>query len=146
MNHDDIKNNLSGYHDHELTADQAALVERHLDGCSECRQDLSHLQRLSAIVAPLTGIEDTEQFVQRVMARLPEPAPTFWESLQAWWRIPALAMAALLVVSMSTQKSDSTLSTGSLLCGDKVSAAVKHLCSDDAEHADELMDLVWGNS
>ena len=146
MNHDDAKNALPAYHDHELTSDQAERVEHHLGSCPDCRNDLADLQHLSNIVVPLAGIEDTEQFVQRVMARLPELTPSFWEQVLAWWKIPALATSALLLISVATQRTDSAPSTSSLLCGDNISAAVKHLCSDDTAHSDELMNLVWGES
>ena len=79
------------------------------------------------------------------MARLPEATPSFWESILAWWKAPALAMSALLIVSMGIQQSESVPSTNSLLCGDAASVAVKHLCADDTAHSDELLNLVWGD-
>jgi anti-sigma factor RsiW len=145
MNHDDAQQILHEYHDGELTADQAEHVGRHVENCVECRDDLAGLQRVSALVAPLASIEDTEQFVQRVMARLPEPAPSFWRQVSIWWKVPALAMCALFLVVVGEQRGESMPSTRALLCGDNNSAAVKHLCSDDTAHSDELMNLVWGD-
>ncbi len=77
MNHDDADKKLPAYHDGELAPDEAERVEHHLSSCSDCRDNLADLQRLAAIVAPLVSIEDTEQFVQCVMARLPEPTLSF---------------------------------------------------------------------
>lgn len=145
MNHDEIKNELPAYHDHELPADRIAQLEQHVFQCSECQSQLTELQHLSSIVAPLAGIEDTEQFIARVMNRLPEPRRYFWQTMSGWWRVPALAGLALLLVSITTQRTDTPPTTSSLLCSGTSSTAVKHLCSDDTAHPDELMNLVWGD-
>ncbi len=145
MNHADIKNALPSYHDGELTPDGAEQMEHHLGICADCRADLAELQHLTAEFTARQGEAEinTDLFVQRVMARLPQPTPSMWQHLSSWWKIPALAMCALFLFSIGPEWADAPPTTSAVLCNDG-SVAVSHLCSDDTAHTDELLNLMWG--
>jgi anti-sigma factor (TIGR02949 family) len=85
-----IQEYFSAYLDGELPDDQAALVARHLEVCSHCRQEYQAWQQLwdSLAAEPVHAPKD---LAARVIARLPGRA-------QPWWR--HLALAASLVIGI----------------------------------------------
>lgn len=92
MDHDELRDLLTEYHDGELSPEKRGEVERHLQSCRECGGELGRLRRLARLFkrpAPAS-----EEFVRGVLARLPaetgEPSPALWRP----WLAPALAMAA----------------------------------------------------
>ena len=46
MNHNEIKNLLSAYHDGELTGKKKKEVEKHIQSCPECQKELDMFHRL----------------------------------------------------------------------------------------------------
>jgi anti-sigma factor RsiW len=128
-----------------LPAGQAKQVELHLGTCPACRSELAELQHISAIVAPLTHLQDTEQFVQRVLARLPEPPMSLWEQVSGWWRVPAFAFAALAIMFMGPSLVESKPTSLEVLCSASDDSSVAALCDDSVE-PDELMNLMWSES
>jgi predicted anti-sigma-YlaC factor YlaD len=49
MNCDKIKELLAGYQDGELDAEQLEKVQKHLDGCSDCRAELTRLEKVKEV-------------------------------------------------------------------------------------------------
>ena len=51
MNCEQIRELLAGYQDGELDNDQRQRVEKHLEGCAECREDLAQLEKVKEVTA-----------------------------------------------------------------------------------------------
>ena len=68
----DCQNELiHAYHDGELSPQQRADVEAHLNDCDDCRELLADLRRISQLVAAAPMAEVTAQAMKRMQ--------------QAWW-------------------------------------------------------------
>lgn len=53
MNCSQVQDVLSAFHDRELSSDQVADVERHLDGCQSCSQMLADIRKLAGLASQL---------------------------------------------------------------------------------------------
>lgn len=51
MNCEQIRELLAGYQDGELDNERRQRVERHLEGCTECREDLAQLEKVKEVTA-----------------------------------------------------------------------------------------------
>jgi predicted anti-sigma-YlaC factor YlaD len=49
MSCEKIKELLAGYQDGELDAAQLEMVQKHLDGCSDCRAELARLEKVKEV-------------------------------------------------------------------------------------------------
>jgi anti-sigma factor RsiW len=104
---------LNDYVDGTLTADDRTGVERHLDGCAECRKTVDELRRIKETSAALQPIAPPERAWGRIRADLaremparptrsaeapvvPQPAPR-----SAWPSWLAAAATVLLAVGIS---------------------------------------------
>ena len=89
------------YHYGELTDPERVEVERHLQRCPACRDELAELQRLLAAV-PASGIEltpaEVERFSSRVMERLPSRRRSHLSRPMLGW---SLAGAAVLLITFN---------------------------------------------
>lgn len=101
MDCESINNQLSAYMDGELSPRQAAKVQRHVANCPRCREDLSELQSVRALLSNATHAQpspgfwtDTLQHIRSVTERPPARRPgAFW--------LPARATAALAVFTVA---------------------------------------------
>ncbi|MFA6030478.1 MAG: zf-HC2 domain-containing protein [Elusimicrobiota bacterium] len=101
MEHDDLKARLSEYLDGELPEAERSAVEAHLTGCPSCREEVREwtLLRGKLFQVPARpAAAETEVFVRRLMARLPEEEAGEEAPLDYRWLMPALgfSFAALL--------------------------------------------------
>lgn len=101
---------LSAYADNEaLTHEQRVSIEHHLSGCHACRDELTSLQTVSALLADLPAVEAPRSFrltpadVRMDAPPAPEPIP-----IEPWiirnqsrFRWAGLAAAVLLVMVIS---------------------------------------------
>lgn len=62
---------------------------------------------------------ETEAFVHKVMSRLDETAPTPLHWPGFWWKVPAMAMAAFIIMVFSPQPNGNSLSTEAILLCDR---------------------------
>jgi anti-sigma factor RsiW len=87
---------LSLYLDGELSASDVSQLERHLEICERCREELASFRELSGVLA--TQPEPDPFFLTRVRARRDEELGT--GSVQVWRRLAVrllpLAAAALI--------------------------------------------------
>lgn len=96
MEHEKIIEALSEYRDGALSAAGRESVSRHLSGCAECSSVLSDWERLSKAFLrrpPAPTPFQTEAFVARVTARLPDAAPGPLAWLTGRWLVPALGLS-----------------------------------------------------
>ena len=66
---------LSEYLDGELSAEDRAQLETHLEGCPECRQTLEELQQVAQRAAALEDSPPAESLWPGIAVRLEEAAP-----------------------------------------------------------------------
>lgn len=91
---------LSRYIDDELTGSEASSVEKHLESCAACREELASFRELSHVISTTT--EPDPFFVSRFRARRDEVLGQdatwlFWRRLAV--RLMPLAAAALLAAA-----------------------------------------------
>lgn len=87
-----VTNWLEAYHDGELDQIRTRLVEKHLDQCPACQQELAELQALSACLQESPAASDLmpeNQFVTQVNLQLSRrPDQTAWQKgLETAWRL-----------------------------------------------------------
>jgi anti-sigma factor RsiW len=115
---------LSAYLDGELPPEQAASVERHLHGCTECSRELAIMNMLGGAMRGMTTQRPRRSVWDGVHRRITQPAgwlllvagAAIWAGLAmlAWWRaeltaewIAATGVAAgliLLLVSLGYEQ------------------------------------------
>jgi hypothetical protein len=64
---------LSAYADGELTVDERAAVDAHLDGCGACRHELEATRRAKAWVSDLPAVEAPFGFLERMLLDPSQP-------------------------------------------------------------------------
>jgi len=95
--HEWVEESLSAYIDEELSAEEKARLERHLQECQACTESLSTLQKTVALVKELPAVPAPRSFAVRpspVRARPRITAPGWGYGLLKG----ATALAALLLV------------------------------------------------
>ena len=60
----DYKDLMMGYLDNELSDEQRRQFEEHLDGCSECKDELKEFRKLKAITDEVTLVEPEDRIWQ----------------------------------------------------------------------------------
>ncbi len=60
----DYKDLMMGYLDNELSDEQKRQFEEHLDGCSECTDELEEFRKLKAITDEVTLVEPEDRIWQ----------------------------------------------------------------------------------
>lgn len=92
--------------DADLSPEQLQRVERHVESCSGCGQQVAALRALIGDVAAGPEIQlDTAAHVDAVMARLDEPVkPAHGTRLALWGGLFAAAAALVLVVSVQGEQ------------------------------------------
>ncbi|MDQ7828689.1 MAG: zf-HC2 domain-containing protein [Armatimonadota bacterium] len=105
MTHDRIGRQLSAYLDRELTPEEARAVERHLDGCPACREELEALRQTRALLRALPERPLPEDFwpeLRRTLQREAAPRTRGLPAVRAWLDAirarPAPALAVVAVV------------------------------------------------
>ncbi|MBI2528037.1 MAG: zf-HC2 domain-containing protein [Candidatus Rokubacteria bacterium] len=98
----DAREHFSALLDEALAGQERAAVDRHLEGCAECRQELGRFQRTVALIHGLAPARAPVGFVDRVLAAA---RPTSWHErvgrrlLGPWRQRVPLGAAALLLVA-----------------------------------------------
>lgn len=70
MNHKYFQQLLSSYLDHEASADEKLQIERHLEGCDECKGRLQIFEAVKAHVHSGGDVELSGNFSQSVVRRI----------------------------------------------------------------------------
>lgn len=146
LNEDDLVLHYYG----ELGASAAAGVERHLQGCADCQESFSRLERLMAAVDALPEPVPHAGFERTVWARLePSLAPPRrgWLSWFAFSPAPlALATAIVVLVAAAFFAGRLTTDRGTRTVASSEQFRERVLLADVGEHLDRsqmmLVDLV----
>lgn len=105
MNHEEGGLLLSALVDNELSPQERARIEGHLQACMECRSELASLRRAKALLAAAPRRAMPSELVAAIEARV-EGRATSWAWLRGFVSAPrlwapagALALAALLMTA-----------------------------------------------
>jgi anti-sigma factor RsiW len=89
---------LSAYHDGELTVEQHDVVARHLAWCQACARQLAQLRQMSAFIASRSPDGLSQIAMKRLHSKLDE---VIERGLVRWaWEVSGIAAAILLVGSI----------------------------------------------
>lgn len=146
MDHDLMKERLGEFLDGEMSPEEGRAFSGHLAACAECRALRAEWERLRGVffaAGPAPAAEETERFVARVMARLPEPeaagAPSSLPEFR--WLVPALGLSfAALALSFAPLLEQPEDPPSALLLEDSRSPEVaRWMSSPEAETPDEAL-------
>lgn len=70
MNCDQVRTKLDGYVENELATDERAAVEHHLETCSACRQRLTGLQQITALLYQIPAETPAPDLTGRIVATI----------------------------------------------------------------------------
>ncbi|MGQ0644356.1 MAG: anti-sigma factor family protein [Elusimicrobiota bacterium] len=73
MDHEAMQEKVFQLHDGELSPAEQAEARRHLEACASCRADLDAWKKTAVVFFPAARAQASEEFVERVMARIEEP-------------------------------------------------------------------------
>lgn len=93
---------IADYLDHDLSVEDARVVERHLDGCAACRMLVADLRAVRSAAFTLDRREPPADLWPRLQARLQaEPAPSLlaWPNTPGAWATWLAAAATLLLAT-----------------------------------------------
>ena len=90
--------NLSAYIDQQLTASDRARVERHLQACEACQQELAALRRTIALVSQAPRVHAPRSFALPRTMQPVQARQRRWEGLFAVARTAAVVASALMLV------------------------------------------------
>jgi len=100
-----IQAELSAYADGELAAPLRAEIEKHLESCPQCQQELSELKTLAIGMTALPKLRPAPGFladVRRKIARGDKPEPMTWQDYlfrPFWLKVP-LELAAIIAIAV----------------------------------------------
>ena len=101
MNCDKVKELLWAYLENKTTAEEAAEIETHLEGCAACREELAQQKEIKNALASLPDEELPEDYHTELMQKLqaerkvvPFPA----KKKHGWKQMSMIAAAVLVVV------------------------------------------------
>lgn len=90
------------YLEHELSADEAAVVEHHCADCSRCQAALAERRALVAAAESLPQLEPPPNFSQKVMARIFTETVSLRNSLLALSAGLSAVVAVLFIVFLQS--------------------------------------------
>ena len=107
MNHEEIKDRLNDYGDGLLPEDERRTVERHLEGCEECREEVRSLRSLLSDLAALPIVAPERDLWPDILERIGEKrvvSADFGrpEGRSVWLKRGMLAAAAVVLMVFSS--------------------------------------------
>lgn len=100
----DVREDLKAFVDGELGQGRREAVRRHLDGCSECRDEMGAVERLGVELRTLDSAAPDPSLRRRILAALPDDAPVLSAPARrpAWWslRTPSLRLAGATAAAL----------------------------------------------
>ncbi len=103
MSCEELSEELSAYLDHELSPEERARLEDHLQTCPRCRQELESLRAVSRLVASLPQVEPSPSFIHSIRAHLVPQRRRWLRPISPFAVdvVPLVAVAALFLVVLS---------------------------------------------
>lgn len=86
MNHNEVHSYMADYLEGGLDLTKGALLDAHLDGCEDCRQEFAEMRQTISLLRGLPSPEPPPFFVENVMRRIRdgEGQLRFTERLREW--------------------------------------------------------------
>jgi len=124
MDHDTIAAQLFAFYDGELIWAARRIVNRHVLGCAECRTVLAQWNRVARVFFQPPAVPTSEMFVARVMRGIATPPPHSFRVVPRWlrvsrWLVPAVGLAAMVVLLIGRSPVQQAISTETLLLSDE---------------------------
>ena len=101
MNCDKVKELLWAYLENKTTAEEAAEIETHLEGCAACREELAQQKEMKNALASLPDEELPEDYHTELMQKLQaerKVVPFPVKKKHGWKQMSMIAAAVLVVV------------------------------------------------
>ncbi len=138
-----IRQALESFYDEELRGNELNAVERHLEHCEDCSNELKKLQRAGEMlrshykkVAVSEDLSDVWNRVNVATIESPEPEP-FREKLARIFSVPRPAWAAVAVIALII------IGALSYLPGDKISTFAANDCIIDSVESEDYSVMVY---
>lgn len=93
--------NLSAYIDQQLSASERARVERHLQACEPCREELAALRHTTALISQAPRVHAPRSFALPRSMQPIQASQRRWEGLFAFARTAAVIASALMIVFLA---------------------------------------------
>ncbi len=129
--------------DGTLDRDKREQMALHLAGCPACRQAVNDQERVRRLLAELPFPEVSQDFVERVRARIAAPA---WFDVADWrvWTLRLAPVAAVLLVALmwgvtETSRAQSLSSVLEAWAADGATTTERQLLLDPTLTADTLL-------
>ena len=116
--------NLSAYIDGELSERQRRRIERHLQACAACRQELATLRQTIGLLRNMPTRPAPRSFVLPLSVGAEQVRHTRWSRAYGALRTSAAAVSLLLVALLTM---DALFSTGTIALPDERGARTAHL-------------------
>lgn len=90
---------LSAYYDGELSREHNQEIQKHIENCEACQDQLKQMAELSKCLKEIpttVHLESSEVFMERLAGRLPErkPREPRKNQLAIWWLMPVILVAS----------------------------------------------------
>lgn len=142
MTHDAIREQVFALSDGELSGEARRAAQAHLEECTECRQVVASWKRTAGVFFRSPEVQGSEAFVDRVLNRIAAtertPAVSAWKP-SVRWLIPALGLAALLLVM---RPSDQPMSLDALLLTGGEEDEVQLVLARESPSVDAVLNAV----
>ncbi|WP_069997533.1 anti-sigma factor family protein [Cellulosilyticum sp. I15G10I2] len=124
---------LSAYIDHMLTPEEQKELERHLESCQSCQEELKALIEIVESIAALEDVEIPETLHEDIMKSIHEDKESIKKNvkLKTWMKYVASTAAALLIVVI--------LLDGSQILQHKKSSLTKTESASEEQIQDNMM-------
>ena len=105
MKCESIREDLSAYHDGELSDRAAAVVEQHLSGCQGCREELGRIAKVWDLLGTLPVVQPSKDFKARFWekVRREEERQGLWDWISfPSWRPVLAGFAAVWILGVTS--------------------------------------------
>jgi anti-sigma factor RsiW len=141
MDHEKWREMIFSLRDGALIGEERRAAQAHLVSCAACREEQARWSRAATVLFKPAPEPRTELFVQKVMARLEEPAEPAFFAWPRWLAVAAIpALAGMMFFLAPAQEAD--VSTDALLMSEAHPGPAMML-SKDAPGEDALMGAAW---
>lgn len=143
MSCEKVRQALESFYDKELRGDELKAVERHLDQCDDCSNELKKLQKAGEMlrshyerVAVSEDLSDVWNRVNVATIELPKPEP-LREKLTRIFSVPKPAWAAVGIIALVI------IGVLSYLPGDRISTFAANDCIIDSVESEDYSVMVY---
>lgn len=146
MTHDAMQAQVFALYDGELAGGARQTAQAHLQQCAECQEAVAGWTRTAGVFFRSPEVQASEIFVGRVLDRIAStqnaPVVSVWKP-SVRWLIPALGLAALLVMM---QPGGRLVSMDALLLEDGQENGMRLVLAGESPSLDMVLDTVLGES